>query len=92
MARINSTELLIEFGSSWLYLQKDGACNSYPIKLRRCQFGTMHSCLEEHAAEQNNNIYVLLQGAELEPDIMVLPQQQTTSNLILSTIIQLPFF
>jgi hypothetical protein len=52
----------------------------------------MHSCLEEHAAEQNNNIYVLLQGAELEPDIMVLPQQQTTSNLILSTIIQLPFF
>jgi hypothetical protein len=47
---------------------------------------------EEHAAEQNNNIYVLLQGAELEPDIMVLPQQQTTSNLILSTILQLPFF
>ncbi len=47
---------------------------------------------EEHAAEQNDNIYVLLQGAELEPDIMVLPQQQTTSNLILSTIIQLPFF
>jgi hypothetical protein len=42
--------------------------------------------------EQNNNIYVLLQGAELEPGIMVLPQQQITSNLLLSTILQLLFF
>jgi hypothetical protein len=47
---------------------------------------------KEHTAEQNNNIYVLLQGAELEPGIMVLPQQQITSNLLLSTILQLLFF
>jgi hypothetical protein len=47
---------------------------------------------EEHAAEQNNNIYDLLQGAELEAGIMVLPQQQITSSLLLSTILQLIFF
>jgi hypothetical protein len=47
---------------------------------------------DEHTAEQNNNIYVLLQGAELEPGTMVLPQQQVTSSLLLSTILQLLFF